>query len=323
VHGWAPYLAETLDGILGQEPPPSSVVVVDDGSPEPLELHPDHAPHCRLVRRDRRGGLATARATGRAQLETELVALCDADDTWAPGSLAARVAALERHPGAALVFGRALIVGPDGRPTGERWRETLAGPQSAAQLLPFLFEHNPVPVSSVVARRTDLDAAGGLDSDLPYAEDWDLWLRMLATGAVFVFEPQAAIRYRRAPGALSSSVAGLARAGLELHDRHSDLVDSEVRRRVRRSDLEALADGLVREGRYREARAALREARRLGPLSPRQRLRGPLLRVPGLRAGLGRRDPYRRLGRRRWGGEGEGEGGGGSGPTPRPPARAR
>jgi glycosyltransferase involved in cell wall biosynthesis len=294
VHGWAPYLAETLDGILGQQPPPSSVVVVDDGSAEPVRLHPDHAPHCQLVRRERRGGLATARATGWSHLDTELVALCDADDTWAPGSLAARVDALERVPEAAVVFGRALIVGPDDRPTGERWDEIEPGPHAAPDLLPFLFEYNPVPVSSAVMRGRALGAAGGLGSDLPYAEDWDLWLRLLSIGAGFVFEARAVVRYRRAPGALSGDVAGLARAVLEVHDRHGALVDEEVRRRVRWADLGALADGLVRERRYREARQALRQAAGLGPLPRRHRLRRPLLSVPGLRAALGRRDPYRR-----------------------------
>src|SRR5260370_20047223 len=198
VHGWAPYLAETLDGILAQRPPPSSVAGVDDGSVDPVRLPPDHAPHCQLVRRERRGGLATARATGWSHLDTELVALCDADDTWAPGSLAARVDALARAPEAAVVFGRALIVGPDDRPTGERWDEIEPGPHPAADLLPVLFEHNPIPVSSVVLRGTALAAAGGLGSDLPYAEDWDLWLRLLAIGATFVSESGAVVRYRRA-----------------------------------------------------------------------------------------------------------------------------
>src|SRR4051794_33448276 len=80
VHGWAPFLAEALDAILSQHPSPA-VVVVDDGSREPLRLHPDHAPHCTLVRRDRRGGVAAARATGEAALDPsiELVAHCDAD----------------------------------------------------------------------------------------------------------------------------------------------------------------------------------------------------------------------------------------------------
>src|SRR5881397_3800904 len=96
VHGWAPFLAETLDGVLAQRPAPAAVVVVDDGSREPLRLHPDHAPHCTLIRRDTQGGVAAARATGEAALDRtlELVAHCDADDAWLPGKLAAQLNAI-------------------------------------------------------------------------------------------------------------------------------------------------------------------------------------------------------------------------------------
>src|SRR3954453_17911400 len=96
VHGWAPFLAETLDAVLSQRPAPAAVVVVDDGSREPVALHPDHAPHCELVRRVPRGGGAAARAAGEAALDAgiELVASCDADDAWLPGKLAAQLEAI-------------------------------------------------------------------------------------------------------------------------------------------------------------------------------------------------------------------------------------
>lgn len=273
VHGWAPYLAETLDGVLGESP--ADVVVVDDGSPTPVRLDPDHVGRCRLVRHEPRRGLAGARAAGLAELDTDLVALCDADDVWEPGSLGLRVA---RLGDAAACFGRALIVGPDGRPTGETWTV----PDRLE--LPALFEANPLCVSSVVLRRDAVVRAGGLDSDLPRAEDWDLWLRLLGRGERLVHEPRAVVRYRRRAGALSGDIASLARAQLELHARHAGLVSDACVDRVRLADLRALAAGLVRQRRYDEAADALRAA----GASP---LRAT---IPGVRALRGRRDPYRR-----------------------------
>jgi glycosyltransferase involved in cell wall biosynthesis len=262
VHGFAPYLAEALDCVLAQEPAPDTVVVVDDASPHPLALHPDHAPHCAVVRRQRRGGPAAARATGLKAMGAgvELVALCDADDAWAAGKLAAQLDALERFTDAALCFGRALVVGADGRATGEDWTKPAGGLHAGPSLAAQLYESNPIPTSSVVLRRAALEAAGGFQSPVRLAEDWDLWLRLAARGEAFVCAPEAVVRYRRHPGGLTADVAALARCQLELHRAHGGLVACDVRERALAADA-----------------AALRAAQRRG-----------------LRGLVPRRDPYRR-----------------------------
>jgi glycosyltransferase involved in cell wall biosynthesis len=262
VHGFAGYLAETLDSLLSQQPVPDRIVVVDDASPEPIVLHPDHASHCTLLRRAVSGGPAGARATGLEALDADatLVALCDADDAWTDGKLAVQLEALDRFPEAGLCFGRALVVGTDGRPTGERWTQLAAGLHEALPLQTLLYESNPIPTSSVVMRRGALERVGGFESEVRVAEDWDLWLRLATAGEAFVCAPDAIVRYRRHPGGLTADIAGLARCQLELHHAHGELVAPEVRERALAAD-----------------EAALRSATR-----------------GGVRALLPRRDPYRR-----------------------------
>ena len=269
VRGWAPYLAEALDSVLAEAP--DEVVVVDNASDEPVALHPDHAPHVRLMRREGPVlGPAAARNLGVASLDTDAIAFCDADDAWEPGSLAPRLAALE---GADVVFGRARVVGPDGRETGERW-ETPAIDVEA------LYLANPIPTSSVVMRRA---AFQEFDETLVNAEDWELWLRLLAGGARFACVPEAVVRYRRHAGGISARLSELARAQRALHQRHADKVSTAVRDRALEEDRAGEAAGLVRERDYAAARALM-------PPGPRR----TALAVPGLRALAGRRDPYRR-----------------------------
>ncbi|MEY2514280.1 MAG: hypothetical protein QOJ89_1638 [bacterium] len=262
VHGFAPYLAETLDCLLAQRPAPGVVVVVDDASPEPVVLHPSYAGHCTLVRRSSCGGPAAARATGLTALDAgvDVIALCDSDDAWVDGKLAFQLAAFERFGDGALCFGRALVVGADGRPTGERWAQPAAGVLVGPTLQSMLYEANPIPTSSVLVRRSALESAGGFESPVRVAEDWDLWLRLAARGESFICEPKAVVRYRRHPGGLTADVANLARCQLELHRAHGGLVAPELRERALAADA-----------------AALRSATR-----------------GGLRALLPKRDPYRR-----------------------------
>jgi glycosyltransferase involved in cell wall biosynthesis len=262
VHGFAPYLAETLDCVLSQEPAAAEVVVVDDASLLPVTLHPDHAPYCRVVRRAECGGPAAARESGLAALSSavSLVALCDADDAWLPGKLASQADAFASTPDAVACFTRALIVGADGRATGERWAELRLGLHCGAALTTLLYEANPIPTSSMLLRRSALEEAGGFTSPVRVAEDWDLWLRLAARGGGFICLPEALVRYRRHPGGLTADVEGLARCQLELHRAHGGLVSAEMRERALAADA-----------------AALQSARRAG-----------------LRALLPRRDPYRR-----------------------------
>lgn len=292
VHGEPRYLGEALDGLLGQDPLPDEVIVVDDASPRPIRLPPGHRDACRLMRREQRGGPAAARNDALTQLSADLVALCDADDWWRPGKLRAQLDALGAHPRAELCFGSAEIIGPGGERTDERWEELPPGPLAGLDLVPLLYERNPIPTSSVLVSRAALGRVGGF-GNLPQAEDQDTWLRLAAAGIEFLNEPSAVVRYRRHPGGLTADVANLATASLELHRRHAKLVGEAAALRAEAADRRALADGLARRRDWAGARRELAHSGALEPLEKRDRRRRAAMAIPGLRRLIGRGDPYR------------------------------
>ena len=268
-----PFLDDAVRSALGQNPPPDEHVVVRD---------------------EARRGPAATRDEGLARLgDCDWVALLDADDAWEPGKLAAQRAAIERNPQAVLCFGRATAVDELGEPTGERLPELPAGLLTADRLAPLLYESNPIPTSSVLVRRDALVAAGGFAGPAPLASDWDLWLRLIARGGAFVCEPAARVRYRRHAGGVTADVAALAESMAKVHEAHGSLVDEDTRRRAESRDLVLLARGRIRQRRYAEAADALRRAGEIAPLGTRERALRGLVAVPGLRAALGRRPPYR------------------------------
>lgn len=286
-----PYLAEALDSVLSQDPAPDEVVLVDHASEPPIVV----ASNVRLVRLDTgAGGPAVPRAAGLAELDTELVAIADADDVWEPGKLGAQLEAMAAHPEAAVCFGRATVIDADGRETGEQLPELRTGLLTAAELTADLYERDAIPAASALIRRDALEEVGGFipDEPLPAGTDWDLWLRLVTAGHAFVCEPKARIRYRRHAGGLTSDVARLAEAGLAIHERHAGLVDEETAANARANDLETLARGRIRQRRYEEAKRALAEAAAIRPPEKRERLLRTAVAIPGARTLLGRRNPY-------------------------------
>ncbi|WP_320672558.1 glycosyltransferase family 2 protein [Patulibacter defluvii] len=294
VRGFSPYLVQTLDAILGQTAPPAAVVVVDDGSSRPLGLHPEHEGRVQLVRTERSRGPGAARNAGVAALppEVDAIAFCDHDDVWEPGHLAAHARAARRHPQAAILTGDTVIVGPDDRPTGERWHPLHPGPHRSFLVLPLVYERHPLCTSATVVRRDAFEAAGGFDEQLRQAEDLDLWLRLLEAGSDLVAVLGATVRYRRHPGGLTHDLVSLAESLLQVHRAHADQVEGSAARRAIAADLRGLAAGFARVGEPERARAALAEADALLPPTPGERLRRALLAVPLVRSRIGRGAPY-------------------------------
>ena len=106
----ARYLASAIDSVLAQDYPHVEVFVADGGSTDStLEILRGYGD--RIAFRSRPGGgQAAAINAGFARTDAEIVAWLDSDDRYCEGAITTAVAALERAPEAALVYGEGDLI---------------------------------------------------------------------------------------------------------------------------------------------------------------------------------------------------------------------
>jgi glycosyltransferase involved in cell wall biosynthesis len=194
-YNYGRFLDDCLESVVTQTFADFEIIVVDDAStddtPRIAALTSDR--RIRYVRHDRNRGVAAAQNTGIDAARGDLVALLGADDLMEPDNLTRKVDVLATQPDVVLVHGPASPINESGMLLFKPRRST--GPATVQHLFPQLLYGNSIVASSVVMRRDALRAVGSFDTSLPYAEDWDLWVR-LAFRSPFAYVPDPLVRLR-------------------------------------------------------------------------------------------------------------------------------
>jgi glycosyltransferase involved in cell wall biosynthesis len=179
VYNRASSVGHALETALAQTYPRVETIVVDDGSTDDIAgVVGARFPSVRLLRLERNSGAAAARNAGVAAARGELIAFLDSDDLWSPEKLALQVPAFLGRPDACLSFTDVAI-----GPAGVDARYSRVQPPRAERPVEQLLEGNPILTpSTVVVRRSDLDAVGGFCEALRHSADRDLWLRLAPRG---------------------------------------------------------------------------------------------------------------------------------------------
>lgn len=181
-HNSAGTLARALQSVARQRPAaPAELIVVDDASSDATAaIAEEHG--ATVIRRAVNGGAAAARNDGFAAATQPWIALLDADDEWLEHHLAQLWPHRADH---VLLACAALSVGAD--PAEDRLhcvvprrRVVLRDPAR------LVFPGNFIPASGALARRDAVLAAGGYDMSRGFAEDLDMWLRLLGHGTGLV-----------------------------------------------------------------------------------------------------------------------------------------
>jgi len=183
-----PYLEECIASLGRQTLSNFEVVAVDDGSTdgsaETLDAWADRDPRVRVVHREQEGLVATLNA-GLELCRAPFVARMDADDISHPRRFELQVEEMEELPWVGVVS--CLVrhfpwhgVG-EGYRVYERWLNSLSTPEAIGR---ERFVESPVAHPSAMVRREVYQSVGGY-LDTEWAEDFDLWLRLLEARVCF------------------------------------------------------------------------------------------------------------------------------------------
>lgn len=198
------YLRASLEGVLAQQGVDLEVVAVDDGSTDATSgILGELADRDRRLRvlRVPHAGLTRALVAGCDAARGAYVARHDADDLSLPGRLSTQAALLDRRPELSFVSSSTVTIGPGGEPLFTRRR--AEDPAVAARDLVEAPDGAPTH-GSVMFRRDAYRRAGGYRPPFRYAQDHDLWLRLLDEGG-FAFAPEVLYAFRIRDGSISTS----------------------------------------------------------------------------------------------------------------------
>jgi glycosyltransferase involved in cell wall biosynthesis len=190
----ADVIADALDSLRRQTVAPLEAIVCNDGSTDELEdaLEPYRREIVLLHKEN--GGEASAKNAAAREATGDFVLILDADDVYLPERIAALTKLAGARPDLDILTTDGLLVA-SGRPVrhvyDRSWRFEVRDQRRAILQRNFIF-------GLAAVRRELLLEHGGFDESIRWTTDWDLWLRLILSGARAgcVSEPLALYRLR-------------------------------------------------------------------------------------------------------------------------------
>lgn len=196
----AKFVSDAILSVLSQSLCDVEVLVVDDGSTDKsLDILNSFGNKIRIIR-SMHEGACSARNIGWKNAKYDLIKFLDSDDVLAEGILISQVKSLEKIEDAerqnkTVIIGDVEIMNHHGHSVGEIHSFHKLPRKNEAQTA-FLIIHN-VQTASPLHQRGMLERIGGFDENWPNRQEWNLHVRLSASGAEFIHEPGVVVRVRQ------------------------------------------------------------------------------------------------------------------------------
>lgn len=264
----AEYIGETLDSALAQTFRDFEIIVVNDGSPDSVQLEKVLSPYFDeiIYIKQKNGGAAEARNTAISAARGSIAAFLDGDDVWMPEYLSAQISFLETN-GYEMVYCDAAFI-------GEKYYkyETFmqqSGSRGAVTPASLLKTDCNVITSGTILLKSVLLKYGFFALDAPRIEDFDLWFRLAKNNVKIAYQRKVLLKYRVRLGSLTGNNTEMVERtikALELVKKKNDLTGTELeiwhdRMSVNQAQLDLeKGKSYLAAGNFAEARASFRAA---------------------------------------------------------------
>lgn len=199
------YIEAAIQSALSQTYKNIEIIVIDDGSTdntqEILDKYIKNEQIYYIYQKNQ--GVSKARNTGIFAARGTYIATLDADDTWSNDRLEKMVIFLE-DSSADLVISNFYLVDENRKRLKEKavFAPTYSQPLLQQQYKTLLYQATAFAL--MLVKKEVLIEAGGYDESLKgEAEDYDLWLRLLATGKKWAYYPEPLVEMMVRVGSLS------------------------------------------------------------------------------------------------------------------------
>lgn len=203
VYNAAPFLREAIESILSQTFRDFEFLIINDGSTDQSREIILSFSDSRIRLLDNPGniGLIATLNRGIREARGKYIVRMDADDISLTSRLEKQVGAMKSDPGIAVLASFVDFINTDGEVTGH-WstdREAV----SENEIRSLMMKTNCIAHPSIMMRK-EIAEKFLYHPKRKGAEDWDLWMRLLAAGERIAKQPEVLLKYRIHHGSITA-----------------------------------------------------------------------------------------------------------------------